>query len=94
MLKTSHVEAVERNGFFICVLLRIVLPGLLLYSRTIKGRRTNRVRILKESIIEYDDKSYELTDETMVAPNGETLRRIRATKDNDYFGVKAGELGG
>lgn len=39
-------------------------------------------------------KKYELVSETTTAPNGATLRRIRALRDIEVFGVKKGDFGG
>ena len=39
-------------------------------------------------------KHYELTNETTIAENGETLHRIRATRDIPSHNVTAGDLGG
>lgn len=39
-------------------------------------------------------KHYELTGETKIAPNGETMHRIRATKDMPHHWVRAGDVGG
>lgn len=36
---------------------------------------------------------YELTDETIIV-DGRVLRRIRATEDLPWFGIKNGDLGG
>lgn len=39
-------------------------------------------------------KHFELTDETVTTPYGQTLYRIRATQDIPFLRVKAGDLGG
>ena len=38
--------------------------------------------------------SFELTNESRVLPSGETLYRIRATRNNDYWMINKGDLGG
>ena len=37
---------------------------------------------------------YQLTEETLLAPNGATLRRIKYLRDIPAYGVKAGDTGG
>lgn len=39
-------------------------------------------------------KQYEFTDATRILDNGETVYRIRTTKDISWLGVKKGDLGG